>query len=44
VRERAFPPRIRQVEIVQAALGDLSAVYGAAAMVFHDLRINSPIE
>jgi len=44
IRERAFPPRIRQVEIVQAALGDLSAVYGAAAMVFYDLRINSPIE
>jgi glucokinase len=44
VRERAFPPRIREVEIVQAALGDLSAVFGAAAMVFYDLRINSPID
>jgi glucokinase len=44
VRERAFPPRIRSVEIVQAALGDLSAVFGAAAMVFYDLRINSPID
>ena len=43
VRERAFPPRIRTVEIVQAALGDLSAVFGAAAMVFYDLHINSPI-
>jgi glucokinase len=43
VRTRSFPPRIRTVEIVQAALGDLSAVYGAAAMVFNDLRINSPI-
>jgi len=44
VQERAFPPRIRQVEIVQAALGDLSGIFGAAAMVFYDLRINSPIE
>jgi len=44
IRERAFPPRIRQTEIVQAALGDLSAVYGAAAMVFFDLRINNPME
>jgi glucokinase len=43
VQARAFPPRIREVEIVQAALGDLSAVFGAAAMVFYDLRINSPI-
>ncbi len=41
VRTRAFPPRIRQVEIVQAALGDQSGIYGAAVMVFHDLRINS---
>ena len=40
VRERAFPPQLRQVEIVQAALGDLSGIYGAAAMVFYDLRIN----
>jgi glucokinase len=44
VRERAFPPRIRGVEIVQAALGDMSAVFGAAAMVFFDLRINSPVD
>lgn len=44
IRERAFPPQIRQTQIVQAALGDLSAVYGAAAMVFNDLRINSPME
>jgi glucokinase len=42
VRERAFPPQLRAVEIVPAALGDLSAVYGAAAMVFHDLRVNLP--
>ena len=41
VQTRAFPPRIRQVEIVQAALGDLSGIYGAAAMVFYDLRINT---
>ena len=44
VRARAYPPRIRQVEIVQAELGDQSGVFGAAAMVFHDLRINSPIQ
>jgi glucokinase len=43
VQERAFPPRLRKVEIVPAALGDLSAVFGAAAMVFYDLRINCPI-
>ncbi len=40
VRERAFPPKNREAEIVPAALGDLSGMYGAAAMVFHDLRIN----
>jgi len=44
VQARAYPPRIRQVEIVQAELGDQSGIFGAAAMVFHDLRINSPIE
>lgn len=44
VRERAFPPRIRSVDIVQAALGDMSAVFGAAAMVFFDLQINSPTD
>ena len=44
VRARAYPPRIRQVEIVQAELGDQSGIFGAAAMVFHDLRINSPIQ
>jgi len=44
IRERAFPPRIRQVEVVQAELGDLSAVYGAATMVFYDMTINSPME
>jgi glucokinase len=43
VTRQAFPPRIRQVEIVQAALGDLSGIFGAAAMVFYDLRINSPL-
>lgn len=41
VRERAFPPQHRHVEIVQAALGDLSGMYGAAAMVFYDTHINS---
>jgi glucokinase len=40
IRERAYPPAHRQAEVVQAALGDLSGIYGAAAMVFHDLRIN----
>ena len=40
IRERGFPPRVREVEVVQAELGDLSGVYGAAAMVFHDLRVN----
>ncbi|MCC6803323.1 MAG: ROK family protein [Anaerolineae bacterium] len=41
IRERAFPPQHRQTEVVGATLGDLSGLYGAAAMVFHDLRINS---
>jgi glucokinase len=36
----AFPPAHRAVPVVPAALGDLSGVYGAAAMVFHDLRVN----
>lgn len=41
IRERAFPPQHRQAQIVTAELGDLSGIYGAAAMVFHDLRINA---
>jgi glucokinase len=40
LRERAFPPQHRKAQIVQAELGDLSGIYGAAAMVFHDIRIN----
>lgn len=40
LRERAFPPQHRRAQIVQAKLGDLSGIYGAAAMVFHDIRIN----
>ncbi|MFN8379633.1 MAG: ROK family protein [Anaerolineae bacterium] len=40
LRERCFPPRNRKVEVVQSELGDLSGAYGAAAMVFHDLRVN----
>lgn len=40
VRRCAFPPDARRVEIVQAQLGDLSGIYGAAAMVFHDIRVN----
>lgn len=39
VRECAFPPQHRACEIVQSALGDLSGLYGAAAMVFNDIRI-----
>jgi glucokinase len=42
IRERAFPPQHRQAEVVQAALGDLSGIYGAAAMVFYDLNVNPP--
>jgi glucokinase len=41
VRERGFPPQHRQAEIVQAELGDLSGLYGAAAMVFYDIRVNA---
>jgi glucokinase len=40
VRRAAFPPAHRSVEIVPAELGDLSGGYGAAAMVFNDIRIN----
>jgi glucokinase-like ROK family protein len=40
VRERAFPPQNRQVEIVQSELKDLSGMFGAASLVFYDLRIN----
>ena len=36
----AYPPAHRTVAVVPAALGDLSGVYGAAAMVFHDIRVN----
>jgi glucokinase len=40
VKRMAFPPAHRRVPIVQAALGDLSGVYGVAAMAFHDIRVN----
>ena len=40
IRRSAYPPVHREVEVVPAALGDLSGVYGVAAMVFHDIRIN----
>jgi glucokinase len=40
VRRMAFPPAHRQVPIVPAALGDLSGVYGVAAMAFNDIRVN----
>jgi glucokinase len=36
----AFPPPHRAVPVVPAELGDLSGVYGAGAMVFHDIRVN----
>ena len=42
LRARAFPPLLRQTEIVQAGLTDLSGIYGAAAMVYHNLRIIFP--
>ena len=41
IRQRAFPPQNRQVEVVPAALGDLSGMYGAASMVFNDIRVKS---
>jgi predicted NBD/HSP70 family sugar kinase len=44
IRERGFPPRVRQAEVVQSELGDLSGAYGAAAMVFHDLRVSPRLE
>ncbi len=44
IRERAFPPQHRKAQVVQAELGDLSGIYGAAAMVFHDIRVNLPEE
>ena len=39
VAEKAFPPPVRRVEIVRSQLSDLSGVYGAAAMVFHRIRV-----
>ncbi|OGO27676.1 MAG: hypothetical protein A2Z16_05400 [Chloroflexi bacterium RBG_16_54_18] len=42
VQQCAFPPQLRQVEIVQAELGDLSGIFGAAAMVFYDIHVNLP--
>ncbi len=42
IRERAFPPQHRRAKVVRAALGDLSSLYGAAAMVFYDVRVNPP--
>jgi glucokinase len=40
IQQRAFPPKNRQVELTVAELGDLSGMYGAAAMVFNDIRVN----
>ncbi len=42
IQKRAFPPKNREVNVVQAALGDLSGMFGAAAMVFNDIR-NQPL-
>jgi glucokinase len=39
VQQRAYPPPLREVAVVQAELGDLSGMYGAAAMVIHDLHV-----
>jgi glucokinase len=44
IQRAAYPPVHREVELVPAALGDLSGVYGVAAMVFHDIRINVTAE
>lgn len=44
IQERAFPPIHRETQVVQSQLGDLSGIYGCAAMVFHDLRINPVME
>jgi glucokinase len=40
IRQSAYPPSHREVEVVPAALGDLSGVFGVTAMVFNDIRIN----
>ncbi len=40
IRKYAFPPQLRDVELVQAELGEFSGIYGAAAMVFYDLRFS----
>jgi glucokinase len=42
VRSRAFPPVLRDVRIVPAALGDLSGLYGAAALVLRDVHVADP--
>jgi predicted NBD/HSP70 family sugar kinase len=40
VQRSAYPPVHRSAEIVPSELSDLSGAYGAAAMVFHDIRID----
>jgi len=40
IQDRAFPPKIKEVELVQAELGDLSGIYGAAVLVFYDIHVN----
>lgn len=40
VENFVFPSELKKVRIVQAKLDDLSSVYGAAAMVINDIRIN----
>ena len=41
IKEKAFPPGIKNVQVIQAALGDLSGLYGAAALVFHKIHLNT---
>jgi glucokinase len=44
IQRSAYPPVHRTVEVVPAELGDLSGAFGVAAMVFHDIRINTAME
>jgi glucokinase len=42
VQQSAYPPAHRSAAIVPSELSDLSGAYGAAAMMFHDIRIDLP--
>lgn len=44
VRERAFPPVLKGVPVLAAELGDLSGLYGAAALVLLGLRVEPTLE